>query len=116
MEAHVRRFPWTTDHLSEHQRQILTWVVGGAKSNKELVGKCLRNNGYYGFGDLQYFNMVNDLTSCIDWEKGQLTDYGKALMKGEGDISKLPVLVYGGTSTEDFRYDPVAKQLISWKQ
>ncbi|MEQ9299385.1 MAG: hypothetical protein RIF33_12510 [Cyclobacteriaceae bacterium] len=116
MEAHLCRFPSMTDHLTEHQRQILSWVNDGTTSNHALVGKCLRNNGYYGFGDLQYFNMINALTPCIDWEKGQLTTYGKSLMAGEGDADKLPVSTYGGASTDQFRYDPVKKQLITWPQ
>lgn len=116
IETHLHRFPWTTDHLSEHQRQILSWVKDGAKSARELVGKCLRSNGFYGFGDLQYFNMINEMAPCIDWEKGQLTEYGDDLLNREGDIEKLPVLDYGGASTQDFRYDPIKKQLITWEQ
>ncbi|MEQ8711690.1 MAG: hypothetical protein RIC80_01665 [Cyclobacteriaceae bacterium] len=116
IEAHLRRFPWTTDHLNEHQRQILSWIRDGTMSDRQLVGKCLRNNGFYGFGDLQCFNMINALTPCIDWKNGQLTPYGNSLMEGGGDIDQLPASTYGGTSSNQFRYDPIKKQLITWPQ
>lgn len=116
IKAHCRRFQWTSDQLSEHQRQILSWVTEGVDSKHKLVGKCLRNNGFYGFGDLQYFNIINDLHPCIDWEKKGLTEYGEAVLKGEGDISKLLPKSYGGTSSKEFRYDPIKEKLIKWPQ
>ena len=68
LSSHIRRFPWTTDLLNEHQRMILSWVNEGIDSERQLVGKCLRNNGYYGFGDLQYFNMLDTLRDYINWK------------------------------------------------
>ncbi len=112
LAAHVRRFPWTTDGLSEHQRMILSWVKEGVTSQRQLVGKCLRNNGYYGFGDLQYFNMIDTLDSYIDWENEALSELGMEAIDGSINPGALPTATtYGGASTASFKFDPDLKHL-----
>ncbi|MEM8895981.1 MAG: hypothetical protein AAGC88_15480 [Bacteroidota bacterium] len=111
--AHLRRFPWTADGLNEHQRMILSWVAEGeANSERQLVGKCLQNNGYYGFGDLQYFNMVSELAAYINWDEKELSEKGQSALAGQLKAIDLPEKKFGGASTAEFVYDPEINNLV----
>lgn len=55
LQAHLKRFPTIKNGLNEIENQILETVVEKEpKNEKQLIGMLLKNQGFYGFGDLQY--------------------------------------------------------------
>ena len=62
IEAHLQRFPTVKNGLNTLENQLLDMAVNDTYESKEkLVGGILRDQGYYGLGDLQFFRMLQDM-------------------------------------------------------
>lgn len=78
LEAHMMRFPTIKNGLNAIENDILTQVVNKKHKTKEaLVKTMLQRPNYYGFGDTQYFQKLNDLKSLFrSFNPVYLTDLG----------------------------------------
>ena len=62
IKAHLQRFPSIKNGLNAVENNILALSVQEKpKSKKELLGKVIKNQGVYGFGDSQYERMIGRL-------------------------------------------------------
>jgi len=64
IEMHLKRFPSIENGLNNVENYILkTAHLTKPTSKDQLVGKLLKNEEAYGFGDLQYFQKIDKLKS-----------------------------------------------------
>ncbi|WP_340198543.1 DUF1835 domain-containing protein [Ascidiimonas sp. W6] len=62
IEAHLRRFPSVGNGLNELENIVLDLAATHKpKSQEELVKLALENQGIYGFGDLQFIQIIKEL-------------------------------------------------------
>ncbi len=62
LEAHLKRFPTIKNGLNYLENRILEKSTELNLPSKEaLVGAMLKDQGYYGFGDIQFVRMITDL-------------------------------------------------------
>lgn len=66
LESHFKRFPYIETGLSEIEQEMLNIIQSGETDHRKLVGKMLRWQTYYGFGDLQYFQILERLRPLFD--------------------------------------------------
>ncbi len=62
INAHFKRFPSVANGLNELENIVLSLAAEHKpKTQEELVGLALKNQGIYGFGDLQFFQLIKEL-------------------------------------------------------
>lgn len=62
VEDHLKRFPSIHNGLNTVENEILSVVHANKLENQDqLVGKMLKSQPHYGFGDLQYFQKLEQL-------------------------------------------------------
>lgn len=62
INAHFKRFPSVANGLNELENIVLGLAAQQKpKTQEELVGLALKNQGIYGFGDLQFFQIIKEL-------------------------------------------------------
>ncbi|MCF8714389.1 DUF1835 domain-containing protein [Joostella atrarenae] len=62
MEAHIHRFPSLKNGLNELENLMLQKSIDTKLASKEeIVNEMLRSQGIYGFGDMQFTKMANNL-------------------------------------------------------
>ncbi|KYG77209.1 DUF1835 domain-containing protein [Roseivirga spongicola] len=110
LNAHFRRFPNSISGLSEIEQTIVDLATEGVNNHHKLIGRMLRWQKYYGFGDLQYFNTLNSL-------KGLFSDYEKLKIKTEPELSSAIQnldrnMILGGASLAEWQFDPTSEELI----
>ena len=109
-------FPNKQGGLSQIDFRILEWIKSGVRNENQLVGKLLRENWDYGFGDLQYFKIIRRLNELIEVndEILKLSVHGNAVvdrkMRYDGDLYKDNYL--GGFERSKFEYDPDIQKII----
>nr|WP_299345465.1 DUF1835 domain-containing protein [Allomuricauda sp.] len=85
LKVHLKRFPTIKNGLNELENKVL-WTADNEKpqSKRELLGKLLTNQGYYGFGDTQYeriFTSLRPLFNSVNPIK--LTKKGKEVLSNK---------------------------------
>lgn len=85
MKAHLQRYPQKIHGLNEIEAFVLENLNQEAQSMHQLVGKLLRRENYYGFGDLQYVEMVEELSPLYTQigEKLELNEKGKSIAQAQ---------------------------------
>ncbi|MBX2827335.1 MAG: DUF1835 domain-containing protein [Flavobacteriaceae bacterium] len=115
LQAHLERFPLLANGLNALELKVLEAIEGhDFKNNNQLVGYLLRNQGYYGFGDLQWFSIVDRMSICFNQEESlSLNERGRSLLAGTYnalDDIRNPTM-FGGTGKYDYLYNPNNKAL-----
>ncbi|MEM7162757.1 MAG: DUF1835 domain-containing protein [Bacteroidota bacterium] len=109
MIAHFYRYPDKKTGLSYSQNIVLSMIDEGPKSREEIITELLRTQGYYGFGDLQYQKMIQDLSPLYEDKDGVLfiNENGKAVFKGEQNLSAFVTVEFmvGGTQFTTFFFE-----------
>lgn len=97
IEAHLLRFPSLENGLSAVENNILKTAAENKLSSKEkLVGKLLKEEDRYGFGDLQYFNKITHLRKLFhSFNPVRLSKKGKQVLENE-------INFYAEIRSEDF--------------
>ena len=80
IKVHLRRFPTIKNGLNELENRVLEFSLHQKpKSKKELLGKLIENQGFYGFGDTQYERVISSLRPLFtSFNPVRLTAKGKA--------------------------------------
>lgn len=116
LEKHGQRFPSTENGLSELEEALLQTIASNSLSERQLVGKMLSYDRLYGFGDLQYFNLLRGLqTLFYDQEdKLVLNSKGQDLLNGRAKYQSAQIesTYYGGACRNDFVWEPTQQQLL----
>lgn len=92
VKAHLRRFPSIKNGLNEIENNILQLSFNEKPASKnELIGKILKTQGVYGYGDSQYQRLLNNLKPLFtSFDPVKLTARGnKVLQNNENFYSKL---------------------------
>ena len=110
LKTHLRRFPSIKNGLNEIENHILQISSSQKPSSKrELVGKILRTQGVYGYGDSQYERLLSNLKPLFtSFNPVKLTARGvKVLNEKENFYSKIRdnQTYLGGSLKYNFLYN-----------
>ncbi|WP_422006781.1 hypothetical protein [Roseivirga pacifica] len=108
-EAHWKRFPSSETGLSEIEEKMLEFIKEGVKTDRELVGKMLRWQTTHGFGDLQYFGILERI-------KPLFTNFEKLELKPNLDKATIESLIdrnywLGGAKASEWQYNPNTQEI-----
>jgi hypothetical protein len=108
-KAHFRRFPQMINGLSEIENNIAEIVKNDFISKRKIIGQLLKNENYYGFGDLQYLEKINQLSPILIQHSDsiKLNPLGKSILNGKQNFMDVRVVFpkYGGADIRDFCYN-----------
>ena len=108
LEAHLKRFPFRESGLNEIEQKVVALYVSGIREDHKIVDELLRWQNAYGFGDLQYFNIVDFLRPVLY----RIDSTGK--IPSSETINGLLNRDYslGGAKESDFEWDENEEALI----
>ena len=117
LKAHLKRFPDSKNGLNTLEKNILEIVrTNEIKSRHHLLGYALNYQGYYGFGDIQFERLINNLSIFFDEENDKLILNRKgheALINQYNFASELNNDIdYGGVNRLDFQFNVEENKLI----
>ncbi len=117
IQAHKQRFPDHQSGLNKLEAQILKTIKEQqVSSERQLCGLILKNQGYYGFGDMQVFKIIEHLRSYFELKEGQLrlTQLGEKVFSGISQVNKNKEqsIYFGGVSKYTYSYQKDTHQLI----
>ncbi|OEK02018.1 hypothetical protein BFP97_11015 [Roseivirga sp. 4D4] len=110
LDTHFRRYPYKDSGLTEIEQRMIDLIEAGESDQRKLVGKMLRWQKHQGFGDLQYFNILENM-------KPLFKDFEKLVLHNDLDKSKVEQLLdrnkkLGGAQLSDWYWDKHEKTLI----
>lgn len=111
------RFPDSKTGLGTLEQNVLMILKNfEIKSKKHLMGYALNYQGYYGYKDLQFERVFNNLNPFFeDTDSGlNLNDMGRKVLDGELNSLKIidNSIRYGGIHRTDFFFDKSLNKLI----
>ena len=116
MYQHQKRFPNIENGLTDIESRMLHLLAHTPRSKQELVRELLNTQEVYGFGDLQYFKILEDLKPLLKEEDERLfiNQLGKKVLANQVDFKewRTNFYNYGGTNIGGFRWN-VRKDTIS---
>lgn len=116
LQLHLQRFPGLLDGLAQEERELLELLKVPVESERQWVGKMLRNDAQRGFGDAQYFQRVDRLRPLIDSQEQQvaLNDLGKAVLAGEQNFLSVAsaMVPIGGANGRRWRWNPATQEIV----
>lgn len=85
MEAHLKRYPTIKNGLNLIENRVLDLSLNKKpKTRKELLGTVLKNQGIYGFGDIQFDKVITSLKPLYtSFNPVRLTKKGKEILEGK---------------------------------
>lgn len=118
IKAHKERFPDKLSGLNALEIQILKRIKEHTlTSERQLCGLVLRNQGYYGYGDMQIFKIIERLSSYFESieEHLILTEKGHKALDGQYTTYKdrEKPCNFGGVSKYTYIYNKDTQQLIT---
>ena len=117
IKTHLKRFPTIENGLNDLENTILNTVADKEfKSKKELISKLLKNQGFYGFGDIQFEHKIERL-------KGLFKSFNPTLLNELGyDVQQKQQNYYhsiknkhsflGGSAKYDYLYNTIDGKLL----
>ncbi|MDW3196611.1 MAG: hypothetical protein R8G66_29815 [Cytophagales bacterium] len=79
--AHLTRLPGKNG-LNQVEEKMLLLIKEGINNDRKLVGTLLRDQGYFGLGDLQYFQYLDQLRPLLKEEALELNELGINCLEG----------------------------------
>ena len=117
LDLHIKRFPSVLNGLNIIEHQILKIVRDSEQINKPaLIKKLLQDNSLYGFSDLQYSNMINELKLLFE-RKSQLilNSLGHKVVTNQFNYYpyiKNETVYYGGALKYKYLYNQFDGKLL----
>ena len=110
LESHFKRFPNMATGFTEIEQKMVDLIKSGITDHRKLIGNMLRWQLYYGFGDLQYFQILERLRPLF-------SDFEKLSLKDNLDKKTVESLIdrnyiLGGAKVADWYWDDQEKTLI----
>ncbi len=117
LKAHSLRFPSHENGLNFLETLILNLInEQEITSERQLCGKILSLQGYYGFGDSQIFRLIDKLRPFFFKKEDRLFLYSESMkvLENQEDASKTltDTSIFGGSSKYHWRYDSKRNRLI----
>lgn len=93
MKGHIKRFPDTRHGLGILEMKILKFIGDQSRSGKAIIKKLLDSDELFGFGDLQYLNVLRGLSdlliSRVEFEsKKSISDLIDAIWKSDFSLNQ----------------------------
>lgn len=115
LQSHFKRFPSTQTGLTEIEQKIVDLIGSGVHEERRIVGSLLRWQEFYGFGDLQFFEILNRLDPIL--LKGAQIDLKpeiKDLLNDGTPIKSIDRNYFlGGAKVADWQWDEQKNELAS---
>ncbi|GAB5523519.1 MAG: hypothetical protein Roseis2KO_13910 [Roseivirga sp.] len=115
LQSHFRRFPSVQTGLTEIEQEIVNLIQGGVHEERKIVGSLLRWQQFYGFGDLQFFQVLQRLRPILS--EGAQTDLKpeiKTLLSVGQPINTINRnYALGGAKVADWQWDEKINELVS---
>ena len=124
IRLHKELFPSTGNGLDVLEERILKELGDTEKPLKKVIGSLLRQDQYYGLGDSQYVQRVEQLLPVLiqvsgeGWERQlRLTPYGGEILSGQKkvDRNQLRASHIGGASGILYAWDKGQQVLVRKK-
>ncbi len=117
LKAHLKRFPDSVDGLNTLERNILEIINKYTITSKHhLLGYALNYQGFYGYGDLQFSRIIDQLDMFYTVEKDRLVlnRKGHEALLGQHNFSSEidNGMMYGGVKKFDFQFSKSENKLI----
>lgn len=117
LKAHLKRFPDSKNGLNTLEKNILEIVrTSDIKSRHHLLGYALNYQGYYGFGDIQFERLINNLSIFFSETETKITLNRKgheALINQHNFANELNNNIdYGGVNRLDYQFNIEENKLI----
>tara|TARA_R110002049_G_scaffold87533_1_gene221863 strand:- start:12151 stop:12528 length:378 start_codon:yes stop_codon:yes gene_type:complete len=117
LKAYLERFPDSKTSLNILESNILEIVKKHAiKSRHHLLGYALNFQGYYGFGDLQFIRMIEQLSVFFSETENsiKLNRKGHEALLGHHNVSAEIScnMVFGGVDKADFKFSKRLNKLV----
>lgn len=117
IQAHKQRFPDHQSGVNVLEAIVLKTIKEQhLSSERQLCGLILKNQEYYGFGDMQVFKIIEGLRSYFVLKENQLilTQFGENVLSGISKATKNQeqLLYFGGVSKYAYNYQKDTHQLI----
>ncbi len=117
LKAHMKRFPDSKSGLDAMEANILKMIRDKEiKSKHHLLGYALNYQGYYGYGDLQFIRIIENLSVLYDETEERLLlnrNGHEALMRFQNFAGAVNnAITFGGVDRLDFEYSKTEAKLI----
>lgn len=120
LSSHLKRFPSTYNGLGIHEHSFLEMIHESNPTKQELVKESLLSDSVFGFGDLEFFKILENLSNYISYDtrKLSLNDAGEKLLTGESDfwdVEHTPKWIGGTMISNNFnniRWDLEASRVV----
>lgn len=109
LKAHFKRFPYADSGLTEIEQKIIE-LSSEVDNERQLVGMLLRWQQYYGFGDLQYFNVLNSLKPLFEDFEGLKIKTEPELSSAIKSLNRNVKL--GGALLKEWQFDPTSDEFV----
>lgn len=115
LQSHFRRFPSTQTGLSEIEQKIVDLIGSEENEERQIVGRLLQWQKFYGFGDLQFVQVLNQLDPIlIKGTKIALKPEIKTLLNHGSPIKLIDRNYFlGGAKVADWQWDEQKNELAS---
>lgn len=100
LEAHLQRLPGENG-LNQIEMRMLGLIQSGVDDERQLIGTMLREQGYLGLGDLQYFHYLKGIRSLVGNENLKVNELGNSILKRSA-VFEQPKQYIGGVFRPDF--------------
>ena len=117
LKSHIKRFPSVETGLNVMETHVLKLIDTHAiKSEHQLCGYVLSQQGYYGYGDTQVLRIISFLRpyfGVVD-DQLKLNELGQQLLRKETNVLEalLSDYTFGGAHKYGWLYDAETNQLI----
>lgn len=109
MIAHFYRYPNKDTGLNYSQNIVLEMLNDGPKTKRKIINQLIETQGFYGFGDLQYFKIIKDMAPLYTEDAGllRINENGMDVLKGKKNLSEFVTVKFmvGGTRFTDFYFE-----------
>lgn len=114
LQSHFRRFPSAQTGLTEIEQETVNLIQGGVHEERKIIGNLLRWQQFYGFGDLQLFQVLQRLSPIIsEVPQIDLKPEITAIVTSQQPINTINRnYSLGGAKVADWQWDEKINELV----
>lgn len=100
IQVHITRLPGANG-LNALEEKMLRLIKAGVNDERRLIGTMLKDQGYFGLGDMQYFHYLNQIRTLLKKTEFEVNDWGNKILDGKA-VFPQPKQYIGGVFRPDF--------------
>ncbi len=117
IKVHLRRFPTIKNGLNDIENHVLDLAENEKSSSRtEFIEKLLGNQGFYGFGNVQYDRILTTMKPLIgSFSPVRLTKKGKEVLQGKSNYYaeiRDNEAYLGGALKYNFLYNTASERIL----